>query len=151
MTANTTRPPAATPIDDSLAELLVYYATIAPSSHNTQPWHFEWTGDQLRVYPDLTRWLPVADADRRELYISVGCALENLQLTAQMFRYRSNITYFPDPNRLDWVATVRLIKDPTLHDEESIDLFAHVMSRRTYHHAYREQPVEESVHPPLRH
>ena len=148
MTIHTTSPSA---IDDQLAELLIYYATFAPSSHNTQPWRFEWDSHQIRVYADFSRWLPVADADWREMYISVGCALENLQLAAQVFRYRSSITYFPDSKNHEWVASMSLTKDPRLHDEESIELFSHIMRRRTYHHTYRARAIEEDVRERLRH
>jgi hypothetical protein len=58
----------------------VHYATLAANSHNAQPWHFRPTPDGVAILPDLTRALPVADPDNHHLYVSLGCAAENLAL-----------------------------------------------------------------------
>ncbi len=74
---------------------LVRYATLAPSGHNTQPWKFSLTEDSIRICPDFTRRLPVVDPDDRELYISLGCALENLVIAARHAGYDQEVEYFP--------------------------------------------------------
>lgn len=74
-------------------EFLLRYAILAPSSHNTQPWYFSVDEGGIDVYADTDRWLPVADADRRELFISVGCALENLLVAAERFGFDHDVTY----------------------------------------------------------
>lgn len=74
---------------------LVRYATLAPSGHNTQPWQFSIKENSIRIFPDSTRRLPVVDPDHRELYISLGCALENLVITARYAGYNSEVEYFP--------------------------------------------------------
>lgn len=73
----------------------VRYATLALSGHNTQPWRFSLNGDSIRIFPDFTRRLPVVDPDNRELYISLGCALEKLVIAAKSAGYDSEIEYFP--------------------------------------------------------
>lgn len=60
---------------------LIRAAVLAASGHNTQPWKFSLPGDGVRIHPDYSRRLPVVDPADRELWISLGCALENL-LTA---------------------------------------------------------------------
>jgi hypothetical protein len=57
---------------------LVRYATLAPSSHNTQCWKFSIGTDEISILPDLTRRCPVVDPDDHHLYASLGCAAENL-------------------------------------------------------------------------
>lgn len=42
--------------------------------------------------PDFTRALPVVDPDHRELYISLGCAAENLFIAAGHFGYQVQLT-----------------------------------------------------------
>lgn len=74
---------------------LINYATLAPSGHNTQPWRFSIDGNTIRIFPDLTRRLPVVDPDDHALYISLGCALENLILAANNAGYDTEISYFP--------------------------------------------------------
>lgn len=77
-------------------EELVRYATLAPSGHNTQPWKFTVDTDVVRIHPDLTRRLPVVDPDDHALYISLGCALENLIIAAAEDGFESRVRYLPD-------------------------------------------------------
>ena len=60
----------------------VRYATLAPSGHNTQPWRFHIGDNRLDVRPDLSRRTPVVDPDDHHLFVSLGCAAENLSLAA---------------------------------------------------------------------
>lgn len=76
--------PADAPLRAQLA-FLVRYAILAPSSHNTQPWKFVVDDAAIDVVVDDTRWLRIADADQRELYASVGCAIENLVTAGAYF------------------------------------------------------------------
>ncbi|WP_204137990.1 Acg family FMN-binding oxidoreductase [Halomicronema sp. CCY15110] len=57
---------------------LVYYATLAPSSHNTQCWKFRNEDQVIIILPDRSRRCPVVDPDDHHLYVSLGCAAENL-------------------------------------------------------------------------
>jgi nitroreductase len=57
---------------------LIRFATLAASSHNTQPWRFQITPDAITISPDLSRRCPVVDPDDAHLYRSLGCATENL-------------------------------------------------------------------------
>ncbi|MCF7990611.1 MAG: hypothetical protein K9M02_09220 [Thiohalocapsa sp.] len=75
--------PASTPAQPALIRELVRCAVLAPSSHNTQCWRFEPRADGIRVRPDLSRRCPAVDPDDHHLYLSVGCAVENLQIAAR--------------------------------------------------------------------
>lgn len=57
---------------------LIRYATLAPSSHNTQCWKFRLEDRAIAILPDLSRRCPVVDPDDHHLYVSLGCAAENL-------------------------------------------------------------------------
>jgi hypothetical protein len=57
---------------------LVHEATLAASSHNTQPWKFKLGPRSIGIFPDLTRRCPVVDPDDHHLFVSLGCATENL-------------------------------------------------------------------------
>jgi len=89
-------------------KFLLRYAILAPSSHNSQPWKFRIQDSEINIFTDKDRWLKVADADQRELYISVGCALENLLIAAEHFGYAHQEEYFPEGED-SLVAVVRLI------------------------------------------
>jgi hypothetical protein len=57
---------------------LVRQATLAASSHNTQPWKFALAERSITILPDFTRRTPVVDPDDHHLFVSLGCATENL-------------------------------------------------------------------------
>jgi nitroreductase len=94
------------PIEER-ARFLVRYAVLAPSSYNTQPWRFIVDDDEIRLFADLDRWLTVADSDKRELYLSLGAALENLLVAAEHFGLDSDVAYLPGSDSTH-AATVRL-------------------------------------------
>lgn len=95
-----------TPESSQMREI-IHYATLAPNGHNTQPWKFAITQNAIEIYPDYTRRLPVVDPDNREMWISLGCALENLLLAAAASGYAANVIY---PGSTDAI-TVNLTKD----------------------------------------
>lgn len=70
---------------------IIKYAAKAPSGHNTQPWRFSFTENTISIKPNFNVSLPVVDGDNRELYISLGCAVENLLITATHFGYVTHI------------------------------------------------------------
>ena len=78
--AHALRRPLATDTGDPVQRMreLVRYATLAPSSHNTQCWHFHLQDRALAITPDLSRRCAVVDPDDHHLYVSLGCATENL-------------------------------------------------------------------------
>ena len=57
---------------------LIRYATLAPSSHNTQCWKFRVGQSAISILPDLSRRCPAVDPDDHHLFVSLGCATENL-------------------------------------------------------------------------
>ena len=71
---------------------ILYYASLAPSGHNSQPWFVkvedkhEWV-----VGSDKTRWLQVVDPDNREALLSIGAFIENLVLAADFMGYDTEV------------------------------------------------------------
>jgi hypothetical protein len=76
------QPPAA-------ARELVRYATLAANSHNTQPWRFRLAERSIAISPDLGRRLASVDPDDHHLFVSLGCATENLIQAAAAFGFRA--------------------------------------------------------------
>ena len=64
---------------------LVRLATLAPSGHNTQCWKFQIASNAITILPDLTRRTPVVDPDDHHLFVSLGCALENMAQASMAF------------------------------------------------------------------
>ena len=75
---------------------LIEQAVKAPSGHNTQPWIFRISETEIDICPDYSRALPVVDPDNRELFVSLGCAAENLCIAASHMGYRTTVTVAED-------------------------------------------------------
>jgi hypothetical protein len=88
------------PSSPSILHTLVYYATLAANGHNTQPWKFAIKDDAIEIHPDYARRLAVVDPNDRELWISLGCSLENLLVAARASGFAAEVTY---PDREDFI------------------------------------------------
>lgn len=85
-----------TPLPDPAQTLdLVRYATLAASSHNTQPWLFRASPNEIRIAPDRSRRTPVVDPDDHHLFTSLGCAAENLATAAARMGQAGELTFDP--------------------------------------------------------
>lgn len=72
---------------------LVRYATMAASGHNTQPWLFRVSGSSIAIRPDFSRRTPIVDPDDHHLYVSLGCATENLVIAAAALGLASHVRF----------------------------------------------------------
>lgn len=108
----------------------------APSGHNTQPWLFAKSDDDICIMPDAGRALPVADPNHRELYISLGCAAETAMIAARFYGYQPAL----EINALnsDGSLIISLRKDDTIEQPE---LFSYIASRQTTRNLYVNKPV----------
>jgi hypothetical protein len=88
------------PSSSSPLMTLVYYATLAANGHNTQPWKFAIKDNAIEIHPDYSRRLPEVDPQDRELWISLGCSLENLLIAARASGYTTEVTY---PDKADFI------------------------------------------------
>lgn len=72
---------------------LVRYATMAASSHNTQPWKFRLEPGRISILPDFTRRCSAVDPDDHHLFASLGCSLANLVEACSAAGLRSHSKY----------------------------------------------------------
>lgn len=96
-------------------------------------WKFSIHQDTIEIYPDYRRQLPVVDPHDRELWISLGCALENLLLAAKAAGYATEVAY-PD---VDESIRVRLSSDTP----QTTALFNAIPLRQTTRSVYDGQTV----------
>lgn len=85
--------PAAVTEKVAVQRELVRYATLAPSSHNTQCWRFRIEPNAIVILPDLSRRCPAVDPDDHHLYASLGCAAENLAQAAAAHGWHAQLTF----------------------------------------------------------
>ncbi len=136
--------PSTRPLWERL-RFLIRYAILAPSSHNTQPWRFSVAGDWVDVFADTSRWLKVADPQQRELFLSIGCAIENLLIAAEYFGMAHEVTYFPESNTAEHVARIVLSEGGEPSFFRPPDLFSMLIVRRTSHGAYEPRSIPADV------
>jgi len=127
------------------ARWLIRYAIAAPSGHNSQPWLFRWQQEALEVHADESRWLRVADDDRRELFLSLGCAIENLMVAAEHFDMKPCLALHPccDPHSL--VATLRFGAATEVSAFRPSLLFDNIGTRFTIHGHHEAHPIPHEV------
>lgn len=116
----------------------------APSPHNTQPWSFAVSGDEISVRADSDRQLRTADPEGRQMLISCGAALFNVRLALRVLGYRPRVIVLPDPDRPALLATVRLAPGSGA-DEHSRLLHGEIEHRRTHRAGFTALPVPERL------
>lgn len=119
---------------------IVKYAVKAPSCHNTQPWRFKIRDNQIYLLPDFTRTLPVVDKDNHALYISLGCALENMILAAKEFSYETNIEITGSEHNPQILVT--LCYEPEARKSE---LFGYILKRQVRRNKYSSAKIPDNL------
>lgn len=71
----------------------IRYASLAANAHNTQAWRFDYDKDRVSIRPDFSRRTGIVDPDDHHLYISLGCAAENLAVAAAARGRSPTVTY----------------------------------------------------------
>ncbi len=74
---------------------MLRYASLGANSHNSQPWRFAVDDFNVSILSDTDRRLPVVDPGDHHLYVSLGCAVENLLITGAANGRPGNMLYFP--------------------------------------------------------
>jgi hypothetical protein len=119
----------------ALGRELVRCATLAPSGHNTQCWRFalDAQGQSIAILPDLARRCPAVDPDDHHLFVSLGCATENLVQAALAHGLMGQARFDASGD------AVRVSLDPTR--ARATPLFAAIPSRQCTRGDYDGQPL----------
>lgn len=134
-TASDMRRPGSGQADGMLdARELVRYATLAASSHNTQPWKFRIRENSITLLPDFSRRCPVVDPDDSHLFKSLGCAAENLVHAAAAQGFSADVRFDVGENSV----VVLLNRDPSA---QATDLYRAITRRQCAKTAYDGRPI----------
>lgn len=116
----------------------------APSVHNTQPWTFAVSGEEISLRADTARKLSVSDAAGRELLISCGAALFTMRTAMRCEGYEPLVRILPDPDRPGLLATVRA-GEQVKADEPTWVLGGEIERRRTHRAGFADVPVPDQL------
>lgn len=120
---------------NNILHTIISNATKAASDHNTQPWKFRSTDYSIYIYPDYQRMKhPNAE---QSLFISLGCALENLVVAANHFNLRETIHYnFDLPEE-----HIRVDLEPHVPANKNDELFNQLEKRQVTRGEYFDTPI----------
>ena len=110
---------------------LIRYATLAANGHNTQPWLFRESGQAIAVLPDFSRRTPVVDPDDHHLYVSLGCAMENLEIAARATGRSGEVVIEGEGG-----ATFTFSPQPGTADPATLELFRAIPVRQSTRSLY---------------
>jgi hypothetical protein len=125
-------------------EFLLGYAILAPSTHNTQPWHFRVNAMDVELFADWSKRLQIVDPQGRELLMSCGAALFNLRVAAEYFEKAWRIERFPDPAHPTLLARFHLGLQGETSSEDLL-LFHAISRRRTNRTPFRTDPIPDEL------
>lgn len=115
------------------------YALLAPNPHNRQPWVAELrVPDQVALYRDPERDLPITDPFGRQLTIGMGCFIELMEMAASSERVGTTTQLFPDGEGVEHPVAITTFKPDSAEPEL---LFAHVMERRSHKDLFEARDV----------
>jgi nitroreductase len=123
---------------------VVAAAVWAPSVHNTQPWWFSVSGQEISLHADASRQLPVADPHGREMMISCGAALFTARLALRSLGYVPETSVLPDPGQPLLVARVSWRRRAAATEYEQ-RLFGQVLRRRTHRGGFDPLPLSPKL------
>ena len=125
-------------IPDEIYLKILRSAVKSPSGHNTQPWLFSKSFDDIYIQPDFSRALHIADPEHRELFVSMGCAAETAMIAARFYGYNP-VVHINSLNG-NFGVRISLRKDPNIKLPE---LFSYIAARQTTRNMYEETSIPE--------
>jgi hypothetical protein len=138
-----------TTADTELIAKAVELACRAPSLHNSQPWRWVVTGTGVDLFADPHRVVRSSDSAGREAIIGCGAALDHFQVAMAASGWNTTVEVFPNPNKLDHLATVEFMPFAVVA-QASRDRADAIRRRRTDRLPLRAPENWESVEPALR-
>lgn len=124
------------------------WAILAPNPHNMQPWLVDLrTPDEITLYVDRSRLLPVTDPFNRQITIGCGAFLHYLHMGLAEQGVAAEQLPFPEGQPLPVlddrpIVRLRLVKGAKA---APYDFFGQIVRRRTNREAYADRQVDPAA------
>jgi hypothetical protein len=143
-------PPSESSVDPpDVWRQILSHAVAAPSPLNIQPWRVIHKGPLiLDLHLDMERLLPRIDPTSRQVYISSGAFIENLEIAAREAGFRADISLFPSgwpgtsPSPDQPVARIELADAATAGSDP---LFSCLLTRHTNRRVYTSNEIQQET------
>lgn len=123
---------------------LLNYAVLAPSLHNSQPWLFKVSDQCLEIMLNQSIALSIVDPNNRELIISCGAALGNLEVAARYFGYDTKVQHAKNKDGANYLAKISLSKGASPSVLE-IALFNAITLRQTHRSLFNAEKASDDL------
>ncbi len=117
---------------------------LAPSAHNTQPWKFAVGESSIDVFVDWDRHLDVSDPTLRQLYVSLGCTIENGVVAGEHAGMEVEVTYFPEGETKEKPVARLTLQKASSDNTGDTKVFEAIPSRRNDRARYNSQALTDS-------
>lgn len=129
---------------------ILYYASLAPNAHNSQPWRIRYHKDTqlFTLIFDTRRALPQTDPTHRESYISLGAFLENLRQAANALGFSTDIEITAKPalsSSPDEVAQIQILPQPSPAEHKPKAILTRIEQRHTDKRPYASTPISAEL------
>lgn len=123
---------------------ILLYGILAPSTHNSQPWLFKIRDTLIEVYSNPKYCLPYADPLKRDMYISIGCCLENIIKAGRYFRIFEKLEIVLKEELVAILSFKDVLenKDPDLDFKEYLEA---IKTRQNVRGLFENKNIEESI------
>lgn len=119
------------------------YGTLAPSTHNTQPWVVTTGSTTLEIEPDWSKHLPEADSSGRNLFISLGAHAFNCLIAAAYFGLSTELKLSGADQ--DHAKIVISFSESQKIDPKLVELFPQLTRRYSDKRVVSGKPIQQAV------
>ncbi|MFM9107021.1 MAG: Acg family FMN-binding oxidoreductase [Chloroflexota bacterium] len=135
--------------EEEIRRKALSFALLAPNPHNRQPWLVDLPGsDEVVLYADTARLLPMTDPYSRQITIGFGCFLEVMRMAAAESGDRVDVDLFPDGEDRRTLTDRPVARAVFRPDEGAVPdpLFSHILQRRSLKEPFdTARPVPEDA------
>ncbi len=126
-------------ISPEIVKYLLAAGCQAPSGDNCQPWNFNFSSNNLKVFLDPLKDNSFFNVNQTASYIACGAAIENILLAASRYGLSGKIDYMPDKSQAYHIANINF----SFSEKEEDPLQRFIWDRHTNRTKYNKQPIEQ--------
>ncbi len=108
-------------------------AVRAPSGDNSQPWRFEVSNNNIKIYNLPEKDNPIFNYKQRGSHIAHGALIENIIIAAKENGMNVKVNLFPQGTSSDFIAEIDLLPDQLIKKDPLFEfIFKRAINRKHY-------------------